>query len=119
MNKGRAFCASLIVFSAAAKSTVAQGCASCYTTAAAGGPQTAHALQSGILVLLVPPVLIFGGILVLLRRWRVQAFREKSDQAACLNNGPDLGFEKDHRNRQAIVPYAAWPQADIASNSDE
>jgi hypothetical protein len=49
---------------------LAQGCTSCYTTAVAGGPQTAHALRSGILVLLIPPMLIFSCIVFLLRRWR-------------------------------------------------
>lgn len=47
-----------------------QGCVSCYTSAAAGGSQTIHALRSGILVLLFPPVFIFGGIVSLLWRWR-------------------------------------------------
>jgi hypothetical protein len=49
---------------------LAQGCASCYTTAAAGGSQTIHALRSGILVLLVPPVVLFLGIMFVLSRWR-------------------------------------------------
>jgi len=48
----------------------AQGCASCYTTTAAGGSQTIHALRSGILVLLVPPVVLFLGIMFVLSRWR-------------------------------------------------
>jgi hypothetical protein len=48
---------------------LAQGCASCYTTAASGGPQTVHALRSGILLLLGPPVLILAGIMVVLRTW--------------------------------------------------
>ena len=48
----------------------AQGCASCYTTAAAGGPQTAHALRSGILLLLLPPVTIFFCIVLSVCRWR-------------------------------------------------
>jgi len=48
----------------------AQGCASCYTSAAAGGPQTAHALRSGILVLLFPPTILFAAIIITLRRWR-------------------------------------------------
>ena len=50
--------------------SLAQGCASCYTTAAAGGPQTAHALRSGIIFLLIPPVLIFSGVIISLWRWR-------------------------------------------------
>lgn len=48
----------------------AQGCASCYTTAAAGGPQTAHALRSGILMLIFPPTLIFAGIILVVRNWK-------------------------------------------------
>lgn len=48
----------------------AQGCASCYTTAAAGGPQTAYALRSGILMLLFPPTLIFAGIILVVRHWK-------------------------------------------------
>lgn len=60
----------LIVPLASVAPAFAQGCASCYTTAAAGGSQTIHALRSGILVLLVPPVLLFIGIIFLLLRWR-------------------------------------------------
>jgi di/tricarboxylate transporter len=48
----------------------AQGCASCYTTAAAGGSRTIHALRSGILVLLVPPLLVLSGILIATTRWK-------------------------------------------------
>ena len=48
---------------------LAQGCASCYTTAASGGPQTAHALRSGIVLLLVPPLVLFAAIVFALRRW--------------------------------------------------
>jgi hypothetical protein len=48
----------------------AQGCASCYTTTAAGGSQTINALRSGILLLLVPPTMIFIGIMFVLLRWR-------------------------------------------------
>ena len=51
----------------------AQGCASCYTSAAAGGPETAHALRSGILLLLFPPTIIFAGIIITLRRWKSAA----------------------------------------------
>ena len=61
-----AWCAFLL-FSA---NLFAQGCASCYTTAAAGGSQTAHALRSGILLLLFPPTLIFIGVIVTLQRWK-------------------------------------------------
>lgn len=62
-----AACGALLLLSA---HLFAQGCASCYTTAAAGGSQTAHALRSGILFLLFPPTLIFIGIVITLQRWK-------------------------------------------------
>ena len=63
----------LAAVSVGAKYAVAQGCASCYTTAAAGGTQTVHALRNGIVVLLVPPALMFVGLMIVVRRWRTSA----------------------------------------------
>ena len=60
----------IFVTCACSARSFAQGCAACYTTAASGGPQTAHALRSGILVLLFPPLLIFGGIILAIRNWK-------------------------------------------------
>jgi hypothetical protein len=40
----------------------AQGCAMCYQSAAASGPRSIHALKSGILILVFPPVLITTAI---------------------------------------------------------
>ena len=48
----------------------AQSCALCYTTVAGGGPGVAHALRTGILVLLVPPVMLFSALIVVVLRWR-------------------------------------------------
>lgn len=50
----------------------AQGCALCYTTAAAANAAGIQALRSGILVLLIPPVLMTLGIfsLALVRQGR-------------------------------------------------
>jgi len=73
----------LLMFLLSTAKSFAQGCASCYTTAAAGGPQTAHALRSGILVLLIPPVLIFSSIMFLLWRWR----SARSSVSVCLQSG--------------------------------
>ena len=73
MNRVSALIMSALVAAfISAKDAFAQGCASCYTTAAAGGAQTAHALRNGIVVLLVPPAVIFLGIIFLLRRWRTR-----------------------------------------------
>jgi hypothetical protein len=45
----------------------------CYTTVAGGGKSVIHALQGGIIVLLIPPVLFFSGLTILLFRWRTSA----------------------------------------------
>jgi len=55
---------------AAAPAAFAQGCAMCYTTAAAQSPKAQAALNHGILVLLIPPLSMFIGILVFLYRRR-------------------------------------------------
>ncbi len=51
---------------AAVPDATAQGCAMCYQNAAATGTKGISALQHGILVLFVPAISIFGGILFLL-----------------------------------------------------
>ena len=45
-----------------------QNCAMCYNTASAAKPGAIQALRSGILVLLIPPILMFIGIFTLLFR---------------------------------------------------
>jgi len=50
-----------------------QSCAMCYTTVAGGGKSVIHALQGGIIVLLIPPVLLFSGLTIVLFRWRTSA----------------------------------------------
>ncbi len=42
----------------------AQGCAMCYTTAAAAGSAAARSLDLGILVLLVPTLVMFVAVLI-------------------------------------------------------
>lgn len=65
-------CAGLVVFRlfAAAPGLRAQGCAMCYQNAAATGPQGTEALRHAILVLIIPPVLMFSAILGLLYQRR-------------------------------------------------
>ena len=48
----------------------AQGCAMCYANAEAAGPEAARALNLGILALLSPTLLLFGGIFFLAARRR-------------------------------------------------
>ncbi len=54
--------------SAVSPRAFAQGCALCYTTAAAAGAAAARSLNFGILVLLVPTLVMFVGVIVLLIR---------------------------------------------------
>jgi hypothetical protein len=61
--------ASLLVFGAGHR-LYGQSCAMCYTSVAGGGKSIIHALQGGIIVLLIPPVLLFSGLTILLFRWR-------------------------------------------------
>ena len=49
---------------AAAPSAFAQGCPMCYRAASQAGEMAIRALNSGILVLLIPTLLMFVGILV-------------------------------------------------------
>jgi hypothetical protein len=48
----------------------AQGCAMCYTSAAASKAGAIHALRSGILILLVPVLVMCAGIFVVIYRSR-------------------------------------------------
>jgi hypothetical protein len=55
---------------ALAPAAFAQGCAMCYTTAKAQNPQGIRALNSAILVLLIPTLALFISFFVLLYRRR-------------------------------------------------
>jgi small neutral amino acid transporter SnatA (MarC family) len=74
-----AFLAGLL---AAPPDAMAQGCAMCYQNAAASGGQGISALQHGILILSIPAIAIFGGILLLL-----YSRRHVSGQSARLQPG--------------------------------
>ena len=55
---------------ACAPAVFAQGCALCYNNAAATGPQGQAALRHGILILMIPPMLIFAALMTILYRRR-------------------------------------------------
>jgi hypothetical protein len=57
----------------------AQNCALCYTQAAGSGSRMIHALKSGILILMIPPMCICIGLSVMAYKKRNQ-FNENSDQ---------------------------------------
>jgi hypothetical protein len=60
---------------AAPPSALAQSCALCYTQAASAGNRMIQALQSGILILIIPPTLMSVGMIFILCRKRNQ-FRQ-------------------------------------------
>ena len=61
-----------LTFFASPAAIFAQGCPLCYQAAASSGSNFIHALRSGILVLLFPPMIISGGIIALAYRKRNQ-----------------------------------------------
>jgi len=60
-----------------------QGCALCYTQAAAAGARMIAALRSGIIILVVPPTLASVGMVFVVHRKRNQVRRDDS------TDGPD------------------------------
>ncbi len=105
---------------------LAQGCSMCYTTAAAAKTAAIEALRSGILILLIPPVLITIGIfaLALHRRDRFndsypeepQVDRELSEWLARMSgegadvSRADASAPADSRNDEAAA-IAAIPRS--------
>jgi hypothetical protein len=57
----------------------AQNCALCYTQAAGSGSRMIHALKSGILILMIPPMCICIGLAVMAYKKRNQ-FDDDYDQ---------------------------------------
>jgi hypothetical protein len=65
-----------LLASVASPSAFAQGCAMCYTSAAAAGPGAARSIDYGIIVLVTPALLLVISIFVLLVRRAAAATRE-------------------------------------------
>lgn len=59
-----------------------QSCALCYTQAASAGARMIHALQSGILILVIPPTLGSVGMIFILRYKRNQVRRTEQGAEA-------------------------------------
>lgn len=53
-----------------APAVYAQGCVMCYTSAAAAGPKAQHTFNLAILTLLIPPLVMFIGVVVFAMRRR-------------------------------------------------
>jgi len=70
-----------------ASATFAQGCALCYSDAAATGPKAQAALRHGIITLIIPPAFIFVGMLSTLYRRR-NLYRESVDRVPATFRAP-------------------------------
>jgi len=64
LNLKRVIAGGLVAVLAAPSPSFAQGCALCYNSAAALRAAAKHALNTGILVLLIPVLLMFGAVFV-------------------------------------------------------
>ncbi len=87
--------AAMIGAFAASPLTYAQGCPMCYNAAAAAKAGAIQALRSGILILLIPPVLMFVGIFLI-------AFRNRdrfNDQSA-----PEFDYDEEFRRWLSPLP---------------
>lgn len=71
---------------AAASGAVAQGCSMCYASAAQEDARAQQALNLGIIVLIIPPVLLFAGVMV-------TAFRRREE-----SYGQDASTSEEARN---------------------
>lgn len=72
--------ATILLGALAAPSAHAQTCVLCYTSVAGGGPSVIRAFQWGILTLLVPALLLFGGVFFVIYRRARAATEEQSAQ---------------------------------------
>ena len=59
-----------------------QGCALCYTQAAAAGARMIAALRSGILILVIPPTLASVGMVFVVHKKRNQVRRDESSDGS-------------------------------------
>ena len=97
-------------FWAASAPALAQ-CAMCYSTAAAQGAKGIQALNLGIIVLLIPPVTIMGGILLYAFRYRNSQEswkrRELESRYWALEAGEQTGIALPHQIiEQPISPLS-------------
>jgi len=75
------FNAGLALMLLAAVPAFSQNCALCYTQAASTGARMIHALQSGILILVIPPTLGSIGMIFVMRHKDSQVRRNEADES--------------------------------------
>jgi hypothetical protein len=81
----------------------AQGCAMCYANAAAQDRRAAQHLDAGILTLLIPTLLLFGGVLFTAVRRSNRALEEewRATGRGSLENVPPERFSRAAATRRA------------------
>jgi hypothetical protein len=83
-----------------APAVFAQSCAMCYTTAKAQNPQGIRALNSAILVLMIPTLALFIGFFVLLYR------RRNAQRVEGASEPEELGFLSSVRTTEELIPLS-------------
>ncbi|MGA7293884.1 MAG: hypothetical protein WBW85_15220 [Terriglobales bacterium] len=91
--------ASLILLMAAIPA-FGQGCALCYTQAAASGARMIAALRSGILILVIPPMFLSVGVIVLAYKRRNQFRGCGLDKSVYLTHRTSLPVPRQHATGQ-------------------
>jgi hypothetical protein len=81
----------------------AQGCPLCYNTAAAAKASGIQALRSGILILVIPPLLICAGIL-----WRGIKARDLFNEPEPAVGEPEVERELAEMLAQTAPPAESW-----------
>ena len=79
LKRSHFFLISLLALACFSVPAFAQGCALCYTQAASAGARMIHALQNGILILVIPPTLGSVGMIFILRQKRNQVRRTEHE----------------------------------------
>jgi len=112
--------AALSVFAYSSTLAYAQGCAMCYTSAAASKAGAIHALRSGILILLLPVLFMCSVISVVIYRsrnrfrgeaeWNPEQDRELRKMLAAMNDLESPG------HREMSLPPVLPGQSSLASH---
>jgi hypothetical protein len=86
-----------------APAVFAQGCALCYSNAAATGAQGAATLRHAILVLAIPPLTIFSGILGMLYQRR-NSSRDSSPMAEGMEDHLEIVLHPRSSSSTRLAP---------------
>ena len=115
-GKALAVLLGVLAIFAAPHSAVAQGCAMCYTSAAAAKKAGIQALQHGVLILLVPPLLMFLGIFWVTFRRRDSL---EGEGAASLEDSDSSQLRPGSSESRDFNPETLFPKSASSNRIEE